>query len=222
MTRLIRRYLPASAHRSVLEVGCGTGLFTRSYLHDVKPGQLCLNDICPEVAGCFKDLLGDRIRFFAGDAERLNFPAGQSLIASCSALQWFESPQRFFHRCSHLLTNDGYFTFSTFGKENLTEVASLTGATLPYLSLEELKEALRSDYELLYCHEEKLSLSFQSPMDVLKHLKATGVTGIRQSQWTKGSLATFCNRYQEIYSQPDHTVRLTYHPIYIIAKKIAS
>ena len=172
MTRLIRRYLPASAHRSVLEVGCGTGLFTRSYLHDVK--------------------------------------------------QWFESPQRFFHRCSHLLTNDGYFTFSTFGKENLTEVASLTGATLPYLSLEELKEALRSDYELLYCHEEKLSLSFQSPMDVLKHLKATGVTGIRQSQWTKGSLATFCNRYQEIYSQPDHTVRLTYHPIYIIAKKIAS
>lgn len=49
MTRLIRRYLPASAHRSVLEVGCGTGLFTRSYLHDVKPGQLCLNDICPEV-----------------------------------------------------------------------------------------------------------------------------------------------------------------------------
>lgn len=93
---------------------------------------------------------------------------------------------------------------------------------MPYLSLEELKEALRSDYELLYCHEEKLSLSFQSPMDVLKHLKATGVTGIRQSQWTKGSLATFCNRYQEIYSQPDHTVRLTYHPIYIIAKKIAS
>lgn len=222
MTRLIVRYVPRSAYRNVLEVGCGTGVFTRMLLHRTHPSRLWLNDICPEMENCLTDVLNERIRFCAGDAEQMDFPGNQGLIASCSAVQWFDSPERFFRRCSDLLTDNGYFSFSTFGKQNLCEVASITGNALEYRSLEELKDTLRPHYELLHVSEELIHLSFPSPLDVLKHLQATGVTGVGSQRWTKGMLTDFCDRYSAAYRLPDRNVRLTYHPIYIIAKKIAS
>ena len=60
MTRLIVRYVPRSAYRNVLEVGCGTGVFTRMLLHRTHPSRLWLNDICPEMenrlTGCGEEL----------------------------------------------------------------------------------------------------------------------------------------------------------------------
>ena len=100
MTRLIVRYVPRSAYRNVLEVGCGTGVFTRMLLHRTHPSRLWLNDICPEMENRLTDVLNERIRFCAGDAEQMDFPGNQGLIASCSAVQWFDSPERFFRRCS--------------------------------------------------------------------------------------------------------------------------
>ena len=66
MTRLIVRYVPRSAYRNVLEVGCGTGVFTRMLLHRTHPSRLWLNDICPEMENRLTDVLNERIRFCAG------------------------------------------------------------------------------------------------------------------------------------------------------------
>ena len=98
-------------------------------------------------------------------------------------------------------------------------MVSLTSDTLPYRSLAELTKVLSTEYQIVYSREEKLKLSFTSPLEVLKHLKETGVTGIRQQSWTRGELNDFCRRYNELYAAPDGTVPLTYHPIYMICKK---
>lgn len=69
-------------------------------------------------------------------------------------------------------------------------------------------------------------------MKVLYHLKQTGVTGLsapvslhteqdhkaKEHLWTRRDLYHFCERYTQKFSQGS-TVSLTYHPIYIIAKK---
>lgn len=137
---------------------------------------------------------------------------------SCSAIQWFDQPEKFLAGCRKLLTTDGYLAFSTFGPQNVKEVVSLTSDTLPYRSLAELTKVLSTEYQIVYSREEKLKLSFTSPLEVLKHLKETGVTGIRQQSWTRGELNDFCRRYKELYAAPDGTVPLTYHPIYMICK----
>lgn len=49
MAEAIKRHISDSDGWNVLEIGCGTGLFTREYLREVRPGRLLLNDICPEV-----------------------------------------------------------------------------------------------------------------------------------------------------------------------------
>lgn len=219
LSGLVDRYVPVSSRKKVLEVGCGTGLFTRHFLLESHPEQLLLNDICSEMKSCFTDILGKNIRFEAGDAESLAFPGGQDLIVSCSAIQWFEYPERFLNGCRSLLNKDGFLAISTFGPENVREITSLTDSALPYRSLQKLRSGLEKEYQVVYAKEELVDMSFSSPMEVLRHLKETGVTGIRDFRWTKRTLSDFCRRYEERYTKPDGNVSLTYHPIYIICRK---
>lgn len=218
MSDMLDRYMPRPCGR-ILEIGSGTGFLTRRLVEMFHPERLVLNDICLEMSTCFTDLLGSgRADFLAGDAESLSFPEGQDLIVSCSALQWFVSPERFFERCTGFLGQQGYLAFTTFGVDNLKEVASVTGDGLHYRSLQELEAALRAHYEVVTACEERIRLAFDSPLHVLYHLKHTGVSAVRRQAWTRKDLQDFCDKYARLMGD-GHPVTLTYHPIYMIAKK---
>jgi SAM-dependent methyltransferase len=125
------------------------------------------------------------------DAETLDFPQGTDLITSCSTLQWFADTERFFTRCHRFLSDGGILAFSTFGKRNMQEIHTLTGHGLEYFSLEELKALLSSRFEVLYAEEEIVSLPFGTPLEVLQHLRQTGVTGTPSaSPMTKSPVST--------------------------------
>jgi malonyl-ACP O-methyltransferase BioC len=218
MAELLQRYTPAT-HSRILEIGCGTGSYSRMLLERYKPASLIINDICREMLGQCSDLSSRGVEFLPGDAEQISFPTGQDLITSCSALQWFERPADFFNKCSSCLTAEGHLAFSTFGSDNMKQVTQLTGDGLSYPSADELKQMLSRHYTIVYAEEETIEQHFATPKDVLRHLKETGVTGIRSRHWTPRQLMEFCNRYTEMFGS-GHDVALTYHPIYIIAKKI--
>ena len=104
------------------------------------------------------------------------------------------------------------------GKENLKEIAAVTGSGLHYYSLEELKKSLSMHYNIVTAGEERIRLTFATPLDVLYHLKHTGVTAVCRQAWTKGDLQEFCDKYAKLFSC-GNAVTLTYHPLYIIARK---
>ncbi|MEL5896226.1 malonyl-ACP O-methyltransferase BioC [Bacteroides sp. GD17] len=164
------------------------------------------------------------VRFCPGDAEALDFPEATDLITSCSTLQWFNDPAAFFLRCHHALAPDGLFAFSTFGPRNMYEIRQLTGNGLDYLPLEELLALLSPHFDILLAEEEMVPLPFSTPHEVLKHLKQTGVTGTEKKIWTRGRLQTFSEAYVRQFGNAGHnstegSVTLTYHPIYVIAKR---
>lgn len=159
------------------------------------------------------------VSFLPCDAETLDFPQGTDLITSCSTLQWFADTERFFARCHHFLSDGGILAFSTFGKKNMREIHTLTGHGLEYLSLDNLKVLLSPRFEILYAEEEIVSLPFGTPLEVLRHLKQTGVTGTEKKVWTRGRLQSFCDEYIRMCGNDDRSVSLTYHPIYVIARK---
>lgn len=218
MIRLLQSHISTPCPH-IIEFGCGTGIYSRMLFHSLQPNHLLLNDLCPEMIHCCEDLMQNQhVSFLSGDAETVSFPKETTLITSCSALQWFDAPEKFFLRCNALLNKQGYFAFSTFGKENMKEIKKLTGKGLSYRARKELEDALSPHFDILHSEEELVTVTFENPMKVLYHLKQTGVTGIQSSPWTRRDLHHFCERYTRQFSQGT-TVSLTYHPIYIIAKK---
>lgn len=211
----------ASMHfHHVIEFGCGTGSYSRLLLHTLQPETLLLNDLCHEMEECVKELCdGKIVRFVSGDAEMLNLPEETDLITSCSTLQWFNAPEDFFIRCHHSLAENGILAFSTFGGTNMHEIRRLTGHGLNYLSVEKLQTLLSPNFDILHAEEEMISLPFPTPQTVLKHLKQTGVTGTEKRIWTRSRLQSFCEAYTTQFSDTAGNVSLTYHPIYIIARK---
>lgn len=224
MMHLLLEHTSVEKFHRIVEFGCGTGCYSRLLQQAIRPNNLWINDLCKEMEEYVQDIVAqpntDSItQFISGDAETVDFPSELNLITSCSTLQWFTDPENFFSRCSQLLSQGGYLAFSTFGTTNMQEISTLTGHGLNYLRIEELTSILSSFFEIIHTEEEVVSLTFDTPLQVLHHLKQTGVTGTEKRMWTRGKLHTFCDKYAEQFSTDKGSVQLTYHPIYIIAKK---
>ena len=222
--RMLRRLLETCPNQEVFthiaEVGCGTGIYSRLLQAAFHPEMLWLNDLCPEMEKSLTDLLSlPTVRFTPGDAEEVALPREARIITSCSTLQWFADLPAFFRRCHQVLPAEGILAFTTFGGENLREIRTLTGNGLHYPALPELREMLSGGYRVLHASEEVVPLAFPTPVDVLRHLKQTGVTGTEKRMWTRSRLQTFSEEYIRLFSTEQGQVSLTYHPVYVIAEK---
>ena len=122
---------------------------------------------------------------------------------------------------SEKLNRGGYLAFTTFGPETLREVSALTGGGLAYRTAKELNVLLEANgFEVLAAREELLTPEFDSPLDVLKSLKATGVTAVSPAEpWSRRRLAAFSEAYTGNFRLPNGKVPLTYHPIALVAGK---
>lgn len=214
---LIEKHIPLPAAGKILEIGCGTGFLTRMISTMVPSDRLLLNDICPESKLCLENI--PHTCFLEGDAESLEFPSDLALIASSSVIQWFHDLEGFLAKCHRCLMSGGYMALSTFAPGNLEEVAEISGCALNYLPSDRLKGMIADKFSILCSQETTYVLHFSSPVDVLRHLKQTGVNGTGSRMWTKKDLNDFCIRYMERYGT-DEGCTLTYRPLYIIGKKV--
>ena len=59
MIRLLQKHIPSPCPK-VIEFGCGTGIYSRMLLRTLRPEELLLNDLCPEMRYCCEDLLREK------------------------------------------------------------------------------------------------------------------------------------------------------------------
>ena len=104
------------------------------------------------------------------------------LIISSSVFQWIEDKDELFKKISK---SSDTLVFSIYIKGNLIEISDHFGISLKYLDMKELKTLLTPYFKNVSGYEEKFTLKFDTPIDSLKHLKNTGVTGIGQTNIKK-------------------------------------
>lgn len=222
MITCLQNTLADFSPKRIAEFGCGTGLYSRLLWETWHPTLLYLNDLCPEMAFCLEELTSQiGVTFISGDAETCPMPDALHLLTSCSTLQWFANPAKFFQRAHTFIKQGGILAFSTFGKRNLHEIRTLTGKGLSYPLPSELNQWLiNANFRLILLEEEENILRFPTPTDVLHHLRMTGVTGTTTHVWSRGRLTNFITQYTKYFCLPQGGVTLTYHPVYVIAEAL--
>ena len=138
------------------------------------------------------------------------------LIISNAMFQWFKDLEKVSSVYKNLLNKGGILAFSTFSPENFKEIRALTGLTLDYKSLQEIKNIFAKNYEVIYLEEFTHTLSFTTPLELLAHMKNTGVNSLTAQHWTFKEVKDFCDKYKALYPN----ISLTYSPIIVICKKI--
>ncbi|MCC8088706.1 MAG: methyltransferase domain-containing protein [Rikenellaceae bacterium] len=208
---------------AVYEIGCGTGFLSSGIAGKILVHNYFINDLVSDaldiVEGKIRKL-DNRIKIIklCGDAEKTDIPADVNAVVAASVVQWFGDLQSFVKKAAEALPEGGILAFNTFGIDNLYQIRKLTGQGLDYLPVEELTVMLRQNFRNVEISEKKIIQKFKGPIDVLRHLKLTGVTVTGEFKWNKSRLADFERKYVEDYSS-DGTVELTWHVVYAVCIK---
>ena len=206
----------------VLELGCGTGQLTRKLLAHYRTESLYLNDLSPDLtrttAAMAAALGARRVNQCPGDMESLDpLPRDLHLVLSGAAFQWLEDCAGFLRRTGTCLRPGGFLAFTTFGPDNCREIRAVTGHGLSYPALHQLRCFLDRDFQILVARQSLVTLHFDTPLAVLRHLKQTGVNSLATARWTPGDLHRFCDAYPA--GGGGGQVPLTYHPVRVVARK---
>lgn len=154
---------------STIELGCGTGIFTKKYLEKIRTIDITLNDFF-DTKEYLKSV--NYKKFIQGDmreAVRENY----DIIVSSSSFQWIENLEEFIEKISK---NTEKLAFSIYLEDNLFEIKKYFGIGLNYKTSCEIEKILKKYFNSVDMFEEKRVLEFTNPLESLRHLKKTGVS----------------------------------------------
>ncbi len=198
---------------TVLELGCGTGLLTRQLNDKISFKNYYANDLVEKSKNYIAGILPE-CKFLHGNAIKINPPKNIDLVISNAMVQWFNNIEDLTRYYKHFLNKNGLLAFSTFGPENFSEIKAISGVTLDYRTKEEILKTLEQDYEILYSEQYIQKIRFKNPLELLAHMKNTGVNSLTSKTWSVKEVKDFCENYLKRYDN----VELTYNPIIVIAR----
>lgn len=217
---ILHKHCKARNLGNILELGCGNGLLAQNLALNFEFESYLAVDLV-DFSNDFIKIQKDtshKIDFLQADFEDLvkignkNPDLQYDLILSNASMQWVNQ-WSFLPQLSALLQPNGILAFSTFGTENYQELRASCGIGLEYLELKDYVEILQSDFKILESFGVRIPLRFSSTLALFKHLRDTGVNSLQRGFKLNKKLLTD-------YAVLFHNV-LTYHPIYLLARKIS-
>ena len=216
MAKELISLLPKKEYNKIFEIGCATGTLTKEIADKLIFSELYLNDIVEESKKYVQEIYKE-CNFIPGDIENINLTKKYNLIISNACLQWCSNIEDTLSKLINALVDGGILAISIFGEDNLKEIKSIFNIGNEISSISSMENFLNTQ-KIIIKKEDKIKINFETPMEVLKHLKYTGTNAIKEIKLTKTKLKDFEQRYKENYTQ-NNKVYLTYNPIYIICTK---
>lgn len=205
----------------VLEVGCCTGMLTMKLIRLFPEiTSFYVNDLVPEFRSIVMAKLPGSCSpvFLEGDIESIPLPADLDLVISSSTFHWLDDLPGLLERLSDRMTPKATLGFTLYSSANFHELRDICGIGLDYCSPADLRKLVGEKFSLLAFEEEQVSFYFDTPLQLLHHLRQTGVNALADSAWTRSRLREFSESYTGRYGGP-RGIPLTYHPLYCVARK---
>lgn len=212
----------------LLEMGCGTGLFTRQLLGRFRGGPAVVTDAAPRMLAAARDQTAQR-GLTAADSPRVVWElfdasgeapvpepvaraAPYALAASSAMVQWFPRLESHFRMVASLLAPGGAYLVSGFTRDNFPELnAILAGPPFSYPDFPGHEAAgIRASAEAAgfrveAFREDTLETTVPTPRAFLESIRGLGSARRPESgkPMTRERLALLLDRYQERYSCGD-------------------
>ncbi len=200
VAELLWAELPAITPHQILEIGCGTGLYTALLIQRFTQSRIITLDISLAMTRHAEANLKlqlqeypfssemQTVSFLCADGEALPFSFRKSsfdLITSNSVFHWFQTPSKSIRAAYDLLTTNGVLHFSYFGPQSLAKLQHAMNragfdvshlAATNFLNKERLFQMLCSISPHVRLKEVILTRRYDNLLHLLKTLKLTGVT----------------------------------------------
>ncbi|MFO7530769.1 MAG: malonyl-ACP O-methyltransferase BioC [Marinobacter sp.] len=195
------------APRTILDLGCGTGWFTRELQKRFPEAQIIGVDLSPGMIEKARSSSPESIEWLTADAESLPFTSDTfDLIFSNLMIQWCQHPGTVLAHCRRLLKPDGRLAVSTLLDGTLRELKQAWSVADPGQShvnqfeKPECWQRLAGDNlpgaELV---TETIRLPYDSPMALNRELKLLGAgfkgEGRRKLVTSPGRYKAMCGAY---------------------------
>jgi malonyl-CoA O-methyltransferase len=197
----------------ILEIGCGTGLFTQYLLKTFPQSNVLLTDISPSmIEECrqqFREL--SPTAFACVDGETLHELPSFDLIVSSMTLHWFNAFQSSVQRIQQKLKKNGRFIFAMLTDYSLHEWQNMCDyfnypiATPAFPSLIQLK----NQFPEFTFRVEEIKEIYSNAHTFLKTLKFLGATAARPEYTPLAS-----NQLRHLIHHFDHEISITYEVVY--------
>jgi malonyl-CoA O-methyltransferase len=199
--------MPTENVQHILEVGCGTGNFTRRLIDKYQNARLDITDISNEMlmlcAEKYKNI--DGLKFEVMDGEHIVTDRAYDIIASSMSLQWFDNPIEGIARQRANITPGGSVFYATLGPDNFPEWRN----TLEALHM---PAGLLQMPQLPGCiFDERIQVDYGNARNFLAVLKATGAHQPRAGYrpLSPSALKHACAEFDRMYAG-----RITWHIVY--------
>lgn len=199
----------------IVDVGCATGMSIEAILNKGLPSntEVFLNDLypvsCDSLSSKFPNV---HFHLWPGDAQQIQWPEFDAMISGW-AMQWMQMPELFLRNAARFAKPGAYFSFAIGIEGTCQEVSAITGISLPWKSIDTWRAMMPG--KLLSEKILETVLHFEHPRDVLRHLRATGATGVHSNfHWTREKLRRFEEDYRARF-ETDGNVTLTYRALHL-------
>jgi malonyl-CoA O-methyltransferase len=174
---------PLKTPRRILEIGCGTGVYT-ALLRKKYPGAaLTAVDISGEMIDEARRNVPGQVEFMEADAERAEFDGRFGLVTSNASFHWFNEPGLAFKRFAGMLSEDGELHFSIYGPRTFTELDEILSERLEkrkwlyasgFMDAWTLATSLSGSFAEVDIKEEFYPQECGSLLGLMKGIKLTG------------------------------------------------
>ena len=212
---------PEITYGRLLEIGSCIGSMTEQLCLQKKIDTLYVNDLVESLAQHATERISPLVNeavALPGNIENIDLPQNLDLILSSSTFQWLIDYSLCIKKLSEALVDNGYLIFSMFREGTLRQIRMLTGIGLDYLSDQDLARGLAPHFDILHSKTMTGTSYFDTPRDVLRHIQATGVSGVAPFSWTKSRLQLFEADYRETFGS-ERGMPLDYVSTLIVARK---
>ncbi len=184
--------------QDILEIGCGTGFYTKLLKERFPASRIASLDISDEMVKIAKKRM-EKSLFFVADGEEIPVKRRFSLITGSSCFQWFFNLRESLFQYKGILKEQGEISFSIFGNDTFQELREIVEPTFlrSKMDLAEIMKELNGSLR-----EERIIEEHPSLLSLLKKIKYSGEgIRIRHGLWTKSVIENLEKAYKSRFGR---------------------